>query len=377
MYLSKKAKIIIWTIIGVLITAGAIGGSIAIANAVKKNKQEKCAHVYGIGEVTVEAACETPGVIVYTCEACDYELTEEIPANGHVETEIEAVAATCTAKGFTDGIKCVTCEKVLVAPTETPLLGHKVEALKAVAATCTTSGKTEGAKCSRCGEIQRAQTLIPAKGHNVVEVKGEAPTCTESGKTNGSTCTGCGQVYSGQEIIPALGHSDANGDGVCDVCGEPNTETSLVWQLCSDEAELKAGDKIIIVAQSQEYALSGTQSASNRPSAEISKNGTTASIGDDVQIIVLEDGIVQNTFALNVGTGYLYAPSSSSNQLKTRDFIDGNASWLITIDPLGVATIAAQGESAKNKLMYNETSNLFSCYESEQSAVVIYKQIEI
>ena len=376
MYLSKKAKIIIGAVVGVLVVAGVIGGSIAIANAVKKNKQAKCEHVYGEGQITAEATCEDPGMIVYTCGECKYELTEEIPANGHVETEIEAVPATCMKKGLTDGIKCVACEKVLVAPTETPLLGHKVEALKAVAATCTTAGKTEGTTCSRCGEIQKAQTVIPAKGHNVVEVKGTEPTCTEDGKTNGSTCLGCGKVYSGQETIPALGHSDANGDGVCDVCAQTDIQTVMVWAQCSDVSELQAGDKIIIAAQSQEFALGVTQNATNRSAAEISKTGTTATFGEDVQVIILEEGATQNTFAFNVGTGYLYAPSSSSNQIKTHDFIDGNSSWSISIDASGNATIAAQGESTKNTLMYNESSNLFSCYESEQGAVVIYKQVE-
>jgi hypothetical protein len=83
-------------------------------------------------------------MLVYTCGECDYNLTEEIPANGHVQTVIEAVPATCTAKGLTDGVQCVTCDKVLVAPTETPILGHKIESLKAVPATCLTAGKTEG-----------------------------------------------------------------------------------------------------------------------------------------------------------------------------------------------------------------------------------------
>ena len=84
--LSKRAKIIICAVAGVLIVAGSIGGSIAIANAVKKNKQSKCDHVYDAGKIKVEATCEDVGMLVYTCDKCDYVHTEEIPANGHVET---------------------------------------------------------------------------------------------------------------------------------------------------------------------------------------------------------------------------------------------------------------------------------------------------
>ena len=217
MYLSNKAKSIIGIIIGVLVIGGVVGGSIAIAKASKKNQQSKCEHVYDAGVVSVEAECESPGMIVYTCSECDFEYTEEIPANGHVQTVIEAIPATCTSKGLTDGLKCVTCEKVLVVPVETPILGHKLEALKAVAATCTTAGKTEGAHCTRCGMVTKAQAEIPAKGHTVVELKGYEATCTQAGKTNGSICSTCGKVYSAQEDIPATGHNVV-GD-TCTICG--------------------------------------------------------------------------------------------------------------------------------------------------------------
>ncbi len=373
--LSKKAKLIIGIIFSVLIIAAVIGGSIAIANVVKKSKQKKCQHVYGEGVITTEATCETAGMISYKCSDCDYELTEEIPANGHVELVIEAVPAMCTAKGLTDGIKCATCDKVLVASVETPMLGHKVEALKAVPALCTAAGKTEGAICSRCGQVLKEQTVIPAKGHTVVELKGFAPTCTEIGKTNGSHCSICGKVYSAQEVIPALGHLDENGDGKCDVCNQGEIPTKMVWQLCTDASELKAGDQIIIVCGTGDMALGDMQNSNNRSAANISTNGTEATIGDGVQVIILEEGIVPNTFAFNVGSGYLYAPSSSSNQLKTHAHIDENSSWQITIDSNNVATIVAQGESTKNTLMYNTTSQLFSCYSTTQESVLIYKLV--
>ena len=92
--------------------------------------------------------------------------------------------------------------------------------------------------------------------------------------------------------------------------------------------------------------------------------------------IIDENGVVENTFAFNVGTGYLYAPSSASNQLKTHASIDENSSWSIVIDSSCVANIVAQGESTRNVLMYNLASNLFSCYSSAQEPVAIYKLID-
>lgn len=157
---------------------------------------------------------------------------------------------------------------------------------------------------------------------------------------------------------------------------DDGTETVSTWQLCTDVTELAVGDQIVIVVQSEEYALGTTQNTSNRSAASVTKDGHTVTFGDDVQIITLENGVVENTFAFNVGTGYLYAPSSASNQLKTHASIDENSSWSIDIDSSCVANIVAQGESTRNVLMYNLASNLFSCYSSAQEPVVIYKLID-
>ena len=157
---------------------------------------------------------------------------------------------------------------------------------------------------------------------------------------------------------------------------EESEEAVSTWQLCTDVTELAVGDQIVIVVQSEEVALGTTQNTSNRSAASVIKDGHTVTFGDDVQIITLENGVVENTFAFNVGTGYLYAPSSASNQLKTHASIDENSSWSIVIDSSCVANIVAQGESTRNVLMYNLASNLFSCYSSAQEPVAIYKLID-
>ena len=153
-------------------------------------------------------------------------------------------------------------------------------------------------------------------------------------------------------------------------------ETVASWQICTDVSDLAVGDKIIIVAKTGDFALGTTQNTSNRSVTSIEKSDNTATINDDVQVITLESGIHENTFAFYVGTGYLYAPSSSSNHLKTRTDINENASWSIEIDSSHVANIVAQGESSRNVLMYNSGNEIFSCYSSTQEAVVIYKWID-
>ena len=161
----------------------------------------------------------------------------------------------------------------------------------------------------------------------------------------------------------------------CDVCHYKKGETS--WELVTDVTNLKAGDRIVIVANGYSYALSTTQNSNNRGRASVTKSGNTVTFGNDVQIIILEAGTVDGTFAFYVegnSTGYLYAASSGSNYLRTESKLSANSSWKITIAD-GVATIVAQGTNSRNTMQYNNSSSLFACYSSaSQQAVSIYKE---
>jgi len=93
-----------------------------------------------------------------------------------------------------------------------------VETLNAVEATCTASGLSEGKKCLDCGEVLTKQETIPAKGHTETTLEGKDATCTEAGLTEGKKCSLCGTILLKQEEISSLGHKDKNGDYECDVC---------------------------------------------------------------------------------------------------------------------------------------------------------------
>lgn len=199
--------------------------------------------------------------------------------------------------------------------------------------------------------------------------------CTVSAMT--ATFTGCKLTDTIKEKIEQLKNSSTNdADDPSSWMGNGKAETFSKWLLCTSADDLSVGDQIVIVVQSAEYALGTTQNTSNRSAASVKKNGHTVTLGEDVQIITLGTGTLESTFALNVGTGYLYAPSSSSNQLKTHAEIDANSSWRIVIDSSCVASIVAQGASVNNTLLYNTTSNLFSCYSSVQEPLMIYKLVE-
>lgn len=102
------------------------------------------------------------------------------------------------------------------------------------------------------------------------------------------------------------------------------------------------------------------------------KDNTIVNPGNDVQVFTLEAGTKSDTYAFNTGSGYIYAASSSKNQLKTQQKNNDNGSWTISCTAEGVATITANGDNTRKSLKYN-TSGLFSCYASGQSAVAIYK----
>lgn len=151
------------------------------------------------------------------------------------------------------------------------------------------------------------------------------------------------------------------------------------WKLCEDYSELAVGDKIVLVASEYDVALGNVQNDSNRSAGMVLKDGDMVAIGSSVQVITLEHGLLEDTFAFWVETGYLYAPSSASNHLKTRTTLDEKGSWKFTdADYLGLQ-IVSQGASTRNCLRYNQKSNLFSCYESAtiQYGVLIYKYVGV
>ena len=166
-------------------------------------------------ENVIAATCTAAGSrdsVVY-CTVCQAELSrtkQEIAKMAHTEAIDEAVAATCTESGLTEGKHCSVCNTVLVKQVTIPASGHTEVVDTTVVATCTEYGLTEGKHCSVCNAVLVKQDTIAALGHTEIVDAAVAATCTESGLTEGKHCSVCNEVLVAQTKIPALGHNFVN-----------------------------------------------------------------------------------------------------------------------------------------------------------------------
>lgn len=184
--------------------------------------------------------------------------------------------------------------------------------------------------------------------------------------TKKPTCYTVGSSYAvnGAATLYAL-FSRFEGEGASD---------SNVYELVTDAADLQIGDKVVVYAVGKNVALSTTQNKNNRGQVDVVANDNSITVSESVQVITLEEGKKADTYAFNVGNGYLYAASSSSNHLKTETAPSENGSWSISIASTGVATIKAQGTNTRNWMRYNSQSSLFACYSTGQADIALYKQ---
>ena len=181
------------------------------------------------------------------------------------------------------------------------------------------------------------------------------------------------------KLVAAEGENDgntANGDNSGNEDGETGGSegnggsfTSGSFTLVTDAAQLTIGDSIVIAYEN--YAM-GASAGNYRYKTDITVSGNTITyLADDVQIVHLEEGIIEGTYAFNVGNGYLAATSTSKNYVTTATTLDANGSWPITVKD-ALATVKAQGDKTRNTLQYNTSSPRFSCYTGTQKSVNIY-----
>ena len=190
-----------------IMTYTATFDNTAFEEQTKTENIPKLPHRWNGGIITTQPTCTTKGVKTFTCANCGSTKTEDIPATGHTEETIPAVAATCTEGGKTAGKKCSVCDAILEAQEDIDSLGHNMQAVEGSAqeASCTKAGKEADKKCSRC-EHKEDGAVIPAKGHTEEIIPEEAATCIAGGKTAGKKCSVCNAILEEPKDTSELGH---------------------------------------------------------------------------------------------------------------------------------------------------------------------------
>ncbi len=148
----------------------------------------------------------------------------------------------------------------------------------------------------------------------------------------------------------------------------------VTFTLVTNVADLAANDKIILVNNEAAKAM-GASRGNNFGAVDVTIAGNTITTSE-ANIITLE--AAGENWNLKTASGYLYAASSTGNQMKLEEAVDedGNANAAISIDG-DSAIIVFQGTNERNVVRYNPNNGtpLFSCYaaENKQKPVYIYK----
>lgn len=154
--------------------------------------------------------------------------------------------------------------------------------------------------------------------------------------------------------------------------------TELTWTLVTDVSQIGTGSQVIIAAKDYDYAMSTEQKSNNRGQAAITKDGSGMTYDSAVQILTLQSGMVDGTYAFYTGSGYLYAVNNTSNYLRTQSTLNDAASFYITADSDGTATVASavyvsSTSGVGNVPMQYNTQGMFSCYpKATQKALSLY-----
>lgn len=138
------------------------------------------------------------------------------------------------------------------------------------------------------------------------------------------------------------------------------------------------GDAASVIIVSGNVAMSTTQNTNNRGYVAITVNeDNTIDLAENVATFTMvKEGKIGNddVYSFNDGTGYLYAASSSSNNLKTTETLNDNGKAAVSIDSeSSIASVVFKGSNTRNVLQYNSSNGIFSCYGSaSQSGVKLY-----
>ncbi|MBQ7939135.1 MAG: hypothetical protein IJ281_02010 [Clostridia bacterium] len=182
-------------------------------NAEGKYVVEKCDHENVTEVIAPAPTCTEGGLATYTCVDCQHVYTKALPANGHKDANKDNVCDTCTKPLCTED-------------------NHKYETIPGKAATCTATGLTEYLKCTACGHIPVQQQIIPIIDHTYGAWIPEVPaTCDNAGVKGHYHCSVCNGDFDSNKnalntlVITATGHKYVGAITENPTCTEPGIKT--------------------------------------------------------------------------------------------------------------------------------------------------------
>ena len=238
--------------------------------------------------MTKAPTCEEAGVLESKCvrhddgATCDKVFTDDIAPLGHTEEIIPAIEATCTDIGYTEGVKCSLCQKVLTSPEKIEALGHLrtdkngnepwviisepscgVNGVKRLYCQRETCEADENGNAVLCNALIE-EIITPALSPEWYVSERTEPSCIETGLVTFSckTCEKEGKVHTFSDILEKTDHTWPEWTDTvvasedicvithrkCQVCGEAEEYTkfnSHDFEVITLEGECVDGEKHI------------------------------------------------------------------------------------------------------------------------------------
>ena len=197
---------------------------------------------------------------------------EPQPCN-HQVLDANGAQLLCKNVDFESSMECSLCGEMLTGKDLVAAVEHRTPwTLNAVEATCTEDGVTEGKKCLNCNKTLVEQEVVPALGHEIVNTAATAATCTVPAYSAGTQCSRCEEYFSGhEETADPLGHDFSHGNYFafvecireCGVYGKLTGGNPFKTEFIYDFDENKQAEIDLVYTQLSEAIESGTESSAN------------------------------------------------------------------------------------------------------------------
>ena len=223
------------------------GSHCSVCNEVLVAQEEvaKLAHTEGSWTEVTAPSCTVEGEEHKVCTICGEELeTRKIAKVAHDLVHYEPQAPTCTEFGWDEYDACENCPYSTYEKINA--LGHTVVTDNAVSATCTTTGLTEGTHCSVCNEVLVAQETTPIVAHNFGEWYVETTATATTDGRYARVCSECG--FTEYQTINAYGDREVgNIEITTGNEGKVSVDTNSVNNALKDAIETGKNEVVVAI----------------------------------------------------------------------------------------------------------------------------------